>query len=118
MKMYKCAWCGEHTFTRLQKAFAGSLKAKGKKCPHCGKRCTNGIGSAYFGMFLAFAVLLGVLILFFTSFDKGNWIGFYAVIGLIIMQYVLQWAYDAIFGELDKSRRTYFEKNIKKKKKK
>jgi uncharacterized protein (DUF983 family) len=100
----------------MQKAFAGSLKAKGKKCPHCGKRCTNGVGSAYFGMFVAFALLLGVLTLFFTSFGKDNWVGFYIVIGMLIMQYVVQWLYDGIFGELDKSRRTYFEKKKKKKK--
>jgi DNA-directed RNA polymerase subunit RPC12/RpoP len=103
MKKYKCPKCGEVVCGPLKKAFIGSLKSKGKPCPHCGKRLTNGELSAYVNAGLwSVAVLTSAIVT--VGFGAQRWVTitvFCSIVGAVILGRI----FDAFFGELDFSRR-------------
>ena len=99
MKKFKCPYCNENTVSRFRKAFAGSLKSKGYKCPKCGGRCVNGKESIIFNIIIKSVVLMAILIKSFNN--SGNSVLFALVI--LGISFIVSKIFDAFFYELDKT---------------
>ncbi|MDR0918515.1 MAG: hypothetical protein LBM93_04610 [Oscillospiraceae bacterium] len=100
MKKFKCPYCKGEVCGHLKKSFAGSLKSKGIKCPHCSKRLTNGTVSAYVNA--GIWTLAGLLEIGNFLFVEDYGMNF---VLLLIYAFVLCRLYDAFFGELEPSMR-------------
>jgi DNA-directed RNA polymerase subunit RPC12/RpoP len=100
MKKYKCPYCDGEVCGHFKKAFAGSLKSAGIKCPHCQKRLTNGVVSAYVNAGIWFLVAVFEILNFLFVVDYST-----NFILLLIYGFVLSKLYDAFFGELEPSNR-------------
>ncbi len=95
MKKYVCPHCGEKTFSPLKKAFAGNQKSKGVICPECGKRCTNGMQSAVFHS-ITDSLMLIIAIVMYIKLD----LSFYMILSVLIIVFVINTIFDALFFEL------------------
>jgi predicted RNA-binding Zn-ribbon protein involved in translation (DUF1610 family) len=107
MKKFKCPYCNENTVSRFRKAFAGSLKSKGYKCPNCGGRCVNGRESTVFHAILSLTIFIAIIIKSYK--DPNNLITFSLV--LFGLYFIISRVFDAFFFELEKTWR--IDVNIK-----
>ena len=99
MKKFKCPYCNENTVSRFRKAFAGSLKSKGYKCPKCGGHCVNGKESTIFNIILNLSVLILILIKFYNNSNDA--VPF--ALALLAISFIISKTFDAFFYELDKT---------------
>lgn len=96
--IYKCPCCGEKAFNPWTKALAGQLNSKGRACPHCGARLTNGWGATIFNA--VFSVIGFAFIVFAYLKELDLWI-IPAIIAIIIVPRIA----NAFFFKLDVSQR-------------
>ena len=99
MKKFKCPYCNENTVSRFRKAFAGSLKSKGYKCPKCGGHCVNGKESIIFNIIIKSVVLMAILI---KSFNNSSNSVLFALV-ILCISFIVSKIFDAFFYELDKT---------------
>lgn len=67
--IYTCPHCGEKTFNPWTKALAGQLNSKGRPCPNCGARVTNGKGATVFNAVFCIAMFVLVIVSFLNELD-------------------------------------------------
>lgn len=98
MKKYVCPHCGEPAFTPIQKALAGSLRTNGKPCPHCGRKCCNGMASIYFSSATSIIALIIIIASYIMISDKMT--STIIIIACIAVSLLLNFLFDMFFGKL------------------
>ncbi len=98
MKRFTCPHCGEPSFTPLQKALAGSLRSRGKPCPHCGKRCCNSMASIYFSTVVSLIAFVSIMAIYLLSDNSLPYILIMAAI--IAGSLLLNFLFNMFFGKL------------------
>ena len=91
-------YCGEKTFTPIEKARCGGMSSAGRKCPSCGGRCVNGKASLLLHTVLSLIALIMIIYTYITHTTKMQ-ILLYGVVPLII-SFVIGFVYDMFFGKL------------------
>jgi len=67
--IYNCPHCGEKTFNPWTKALAGQLNSKGRPCPNCGTRITNGKEATIFNAIFSLAMFVLIVFSFLNELD-------------------------------------------------
>lgn len=100
--IYTCPYCGEKSFNPITKAFAGSLRTKGKACPSCGLRCVNGTPSMVFSAIVYLVAFVLVLCNYFmVLFPTANFFQNAAfTLAVLAGAFVLTRLFDAFIGPL------------------
>ncbi|MGN0620310.1 MAG: hypothetical protein ACI4I9_00440 [Porcipelethomonas sp.] len=102
MKKYECPHCGEKTITPLKKAFAGTQKSQGVKCPNCGTHCTNGMESSVFRCIVTMIVLI-VSVVSYVKFEAN--VSAVVIAASLVSGFILTHLFDALFYPLTVSLR-------------
>lgn len=103
---YTCPHCEEKTFTPLQKALAGSMKSVGKPCPNCGKKCCNGMESAYFDSIISIIMIIAILVIYFKADASMKVQSSILIAVIIIARFVFSFLFRMFFGKLVQPVRT------------
>ncbi|HAG12464.1 MAG TPA: hypothetical protein DCG49_01210 [Ruminococcus sp.] len=95
---FVCPYCGQKTFTPIQKATCGGMSSAGKRCPECGGRCVNGKTSLIFRTVVMLAVAIMIFYTYFTHTTKEQifWFGFLP----LVIGYVVCFLFDMFCGKL------------------
>jgi hypothetical protein len=95
---HACPYCGEKTFTPVEKALCGGLSSAGKKCPSCGGRCVNGKVSLLVNTILRTIALVMILATYFLHTNKMQ-IVWFGVLPLVIA-FAVGFVFDMFCGKL------------------
>ena len=106
MMKFTCPHCNEKTFTPLQKALAGSMKSVGKPCPNCGRKCCNGMESAYFDSIISVIMLIAIFVIYMKADASMKLQSSILIAGIIIARFVLSFLFKMFFGKLVQPVRT------------
>ncbi|MDE6729653.1 MAG: hypothetical protein K2J71_02615 [Oscillospiraceae bacterium] len=100
MLKFTCPHCNEKTFTPLQKALAGSMKSVGKPCPNCGRKCCNGMESAYFDSIISVIMIVTIFVIYMKSDASAKVQSSILIAVIILARFVLSFLFRMFFGKL------------------
>lgn len=95
---HTCPYCGEKTFTPVQKALCGGMSSAGKPCQACGGRCVNGKASLLVNSVLRGAAFIMIICTYFLHTNKMQ-IFWFGLLPLLIA-FAAGFIFDMFFGRL------------------
>ena len=95
---FKCAHCGQPTYSPLRKGLCGGMSSAGKECPECSGRCVNGKVNLIVSSVLSGIALIIICVMYFMHSTRKE-ILLFGVLPLVL-SFVMSFVFNMFFGEL------------------